>query len=637
MLNIRKVLGLESYSPAVKKYFDRSNAISSIYLSVVVITLELWMIGSVIENVVFGGKARTFSWIVSHLSSYIILLLSAVALLVFSILQLRGKNPSRMVGRIIRYGFAFICLAFGIYIGYLDYAKAHQAFAFVTMTIFVFGLFLWRPLWAFALLSISFLAFMYFCGRTATPIDSGMKINVFTMWIALLMTSVNVYTQKLMEAKQDESLDRINSYLKEKSTRDDLTGIPNMHYFRNKALSILLDPKEDISKLAFLYLDIENFKSYNDRYGFPMGNELLKKTAEAIRLVFPFSLIARFSDDHFVILAKRDQIEVRIDEVRRRIQKDENEVQLGLKAGAYIPVDRDVLASVACDRARYACNSIKKKYGRNFCEYTKEMDDEFHRKQYVINSIDRAIKENWIKVFYQPVVLAENRKLCGMEALARWEDPVYGMLPPADFVPVLEEYRQIYKLDMYILEKVCTDIFEAKKTGTYYVPISINFSRLDFELIDVVAAVDDCLNRHAVQKDMIHVEITESALSENGVQLRQAIDRFKGEGYALWLDDFGSGYSGLNVLQDFEFDMMKIDMKFLHNFSENEKIRPILKSIVSLAKEIGMQTLTEGVETEEIFEFLRSIGCERMQGYLFGKPMPKEQALDGITTGKITV
>ena len=254
-----------------------------------------------------------------------------------------------------------------------------------------------------------------------------------------------------------------------------------------------------------------------------------------------------------------------------------------------------------------------------------------------MDSIDRAIKENWIKVFYQPVVLAENRKLCGMEALARWEDPVYGMLPPADFVPVLEEYRQIYKLDMYILEKVCTDIFEAKKTGTYYVPISINFSRLDFELIDVVAAVDDCLNRHAVQKDMIHVEITESALSENGVQLRQAIDRFKGEGYALWLDDFGSGYSGLNVLQDFEFDMMKIDMKFLHNFSENEKIRPILKSIVSLAKEIGMQTLTEGVETEEIFEFLRSIGCERMQGYLFGKPMPKEQALDGITTGKITV
>ncbi len=632
MLNIKKYLGFEKYSEIEKKYFERSNAISGIFLSVVAILLEVWMIAKVLRIVFFGDKVRTIEWIINHLSSYVILLFAGIAMLVCSIMQLKGKKIPFGIGRFVRYAFSLICLAFGMYIGYLDYAQGSQAFAFATMVVFVFGFLVWRPVTAFFLISAAFLIFLYYCG-TALEVSEGFKINSFTLWIAVLMTSINVYTQKMMGAQKDESLEHMNAYLKEKSMRDDLTGIPNMHYFRHKALTFLMSPPEVLSKHVFLFLDIENFKSYNERYGFPMGNEFLKKVAEAIRTVFEYALIARFSDDHFVILTERYDIEERLAKVREIICQDEHEVKIGLKVGAYTPVNGEVPPSIACDHARFACNSIKKKFGQNYCEYTEEMDKAFYRKQYVINNVDKAVKEGWIRVFYQPVVYTADKRLCGVEALARWDDPEYGLIPPADFVPVLEEYRQIHKLDLCILKNVCSDISKAQRAGEYFVPVSINFSRLDFELMDVVATVEDCLNEYEIKKSQIHVEITESALNENNVHLVKAIDSFRKSGYALWLDDFGSGYSGLNILKDFEFDMMKIDMQFVRNFSNNERVRPILKSIVNLAKDIGMHTLTEGVETEDAFDYLRSIGCERVQGYLFGKPMPKEELLKKIAEG----
>ena len=188
------------------------------------------------------------------------------------------------------------------------------------------------------------------------------------------------------------------------------------------------------------------------------------------------------------------------------------------------------------------------------------------------------------------------------EALARWNDPTYGLISPAVFVP-----------------------------------ISINFSRLDFELSDPVKEVSTCIDKYKISKDDIHVEITETALTETDNKLQTAMNSFREKGFSLWLDDFGSGYSGLNVLKDFTFDMMKIDMKFLSKFSENEKTRPILSSIIALAKNIGMQTLTEGVETKEAYSFLKSIGCQRLQGYLFGKPMPKDEFLKKILPGEYSV
>ena len=156
--------------------------------------------------------------------------------------------------------------------------------------------------------------------------------------------------------------------------------------------------------------------------------------------------------------------------------------------------------------------------------------------------------------------------------------------------------------------------------GLRVFPISINFSRLDFELLNLAEELELCMEKYNVDKNLIHVEITESMLGDGNAKLTKSLDKLREKGYSLWLDDFGSGYSGLNVLKDYSFDMMKIDMNFLSKFSENKKSQPILTSIVDLAGKIGMNTLSEGVETEEAYDFLRAIGCQRLQGYLFGKP-----------------
>ena len=227
--------------------------------------------------------------------------------------------------------------------------------------------------------------------------------------------------------------------------------------------------------------------------------------------------------------------------------------------------------------------------------------------------------------------------MCGCEALARWMDPVYGQLYPNEFIPVLEEYRLIHKLDKSIMESVCRDLRSSLDAGKAVVPVSLNFSRLDFELMDAVQELENIVSKYQIPKLLIHVEVTESALSDDFLNLNTAINRIKELGYALWLDDFGSGYSSLNVLKDYQFDVIKIDMRFLSNLEDSEKARTVLDCIVKMASRINMFALTEGVETKAQAEFLNRIGCNRLQGYLFGKPIPKKDLFQRIEKGELIV
>ena len=202
---------------------------------------------------------------------------------------------------------------------------------------------------------------------------------------------------------------------------------------------------------------------------------------------------------------------------------------------------------------------------------------------------------------------------------------------------MLEEYRLIHKLDRSIFESVCRDLREALDAGKPVVPVSLNFSRLDFELMDAVGELEDIVTKYDVPKDLIHVEVTESALTDNMLKLHEAMRRIKELGYALWLDDFGSGYSSLNVLKDYQFDVVKLDMSFLSNLEDSEKARTLIDCIVNMASRINMLTLTEGVETEAQAEFLNQVGCGRLQGYLFGKPIPKEELYERIDRGELIV
>lgn len=252
---------------------------------------------------------------------------------------------------------------------------------------------------------------------------------------------------------------------------------------------------------------------------------------------------------------------------------------------------------------------------------TRPTGDEL--KKYIVGNIDRAIEDDWIKVYYQPVARTITGEICGMEALARWIDPMYGMFPPNDFIGVLEEARLIHKLDSCIIKKTCEDYARSMKEDDRTVTVSFNLSRLDFKLMDVHSVIEKEIRANKVPRDAFRVEITESMMDSDDERLHEVIDRFWERGFRVWMDDFGSGYSSLNVLKDYHFDTLKIDMVFLRNY--DARSREIVKSVVDMSKRLGVHTLAEGVETKEQFEFLRSIGCEKAQGYYIGKPMPYDE------------
>lgn len=240
----------------------------------------------------------------------------------------------------------------------------------------------------------------------------------------------------------------------------------------------------------------------------------------------------------------------------------------------------------------------------------------------IINRFDDAVKRGYIKPYFQPIYRSVTGKIACAEALARWDDPELGMLAPAVFIPALEGCGKIYDLDMEILRQTCEFYAQLRDNGTLIHSFSVNLSRHDFVYEDLFERVGDTLKKYDVPHDAIKLEITESLMVEDIELFRKIFHMFSEDGYSIWMDDFGSGYSSLNMLQNYSFDMLKLDMMFLQSFSM--KSRQVLASVVNMAKTLGIHTLTEGVETEEQKNFLQSIGCETLQGFLYSKPMPAE-------------
>ena len=709
---LKRQLGMTKQSEYVKKYLYAENMRLCIYMCVIVIILELWMIARMIRKaVVTHMDGPTLAGVFErYFSNYIILLSVAVILLLYAVRAVTGKSrflwasvfslvggtgiaayeiwllirydpatvPARSLhnyicnlisgigvavfslmflydgkagkdrpvqSTLLRYLFAFTGIAFGIILSANAYVRGEQIMAFLTMEMFVSCMMIWRPLSGFGVLTVSYLIFfgelnklLAFNSPDGLPgLTESSVINGFTLWISTLMFCIANYNKIRKQAEKSENLEKVNAHLSEISVKDELTGIHNMLYFHTEAEKLLSYVTTDRENIVYLFIDVENFKSYNGKYGFHEGNVLLAKIAKAIESAFRGSLVSRYSDDHFVVLTKADGCEHMIASISDEIRKNQREVQLSLKCGAYKPGEGECDPSLACDRARFACNSIKKHFGRTFRYYDKSLEDRFRLKHYIVNNIDAAIRRGDIRVYYQPIVSTKDGTVCGLEALARWQDPNYGLLPPGSFIAVLEEYRQIHKLDRCIIEQVCRDYREAADSGLPFAPVSLNFSRLDFELCDIVGFLEETVQKYGVPKAYVDVELTESALSDQADFLPNALKTLRSTGYRVWLDDFGSGYSSLNVLKDYQFDVLKIDMKFLAGFGTNEKTPPILTNIIHLTKELNMVSLTEGVETEEQYDFLRSIGCEHAQGYLFGRPLPLEQFRERIAAGELRI
>lgn len=400
---------------------------------------------------------------------------------------------------------------------------------------------------------------------------------------------------------------------------DGITGLPGQTRFLKEA-SLLLSLSGETERKVMLYMNIRNFRMYNLLYSSQRGNEFLQETARILKTAFPDALISRFSDDHFAILTGRAGVEEKIGRAYDKIMALREDVDLAVKFGLYVMTDGSMKPEIACDLAKAAADSIKDNYQLHMQVYTDKIGKKAFIKSYVMDHLQEAMDKKYIQIYLQPVIRTISGTLCSAEALSRWIDPVYGLLSPADFIPALEESRQIQKLDLYVLEEICRTYRSRVDKGLPVIPISFNLSRIDFYSGSIFEEVDAIVRKYQVPHCMIHVEITESVFVKDGVSISTQIDKFRDAGFEMWMDDFGSGYSSLNVLKDYHFDEIKIDMAFLSSFTQ--KAKDIIKSTVRMAKDIGIHTLVEGVETEEQRDFVRSIGCEKIQGWYYGRPMP---------------
>ncbi|WP_462332256.1 EAL domain-containing protein, partial [Schwartzia sp. (in: firmicutes)] len=405
---------------------------------------------------------------------------------------------------------------------------------------------------------------------------------------------------------------------------DELTALPSLNYLRvhgeKELCSLMPGPK----KFSVLFFDICDFKEYNYLFGYDAGDTLLRQCADVIREHFKGEFVCRFYDDHFVVLSTKDNLEDEVASVCRDILGSDFGPTIQLKVGIYEMKDRDEGIIAACEKAQLARKWIQFDSSKFCCFYEPAMQEMDTLQHYVASHVDEAIDNGWIEVYYQPVACTLSKRVYSFEALARWNDPEYGLLHPGVFIGALESSHQIHKLDSYMILHVCREMREAMDEGKTVVPVSFNLSRLDFVSCDIFQIIEDAVKAENIDRSMLHIEITESLFAAN-TYIKEQVVRFHQAGYEVWMDDFGSGYSSLNVLKDYDFDALKIDMVFLSKFDQRSK--DIIRAIVSMAKEIGIHTLAEGVETQEQMDFLRDIGCQFVQGYLIGRPQPIRETI----------
>lgn len=424
------------------------------------------------------------------------------------------------------------------------------------------------------------------------------------------------------------------TYIIRTTEKDPLTDLPNMSYFK-KLCGMKKKQLFDTGDTAvYMYIDIMNMKAYNARFGYPEGDNLLIKVAGVLLEIFNDMPVCRISDDHFVVMTGIDRHKWQLAELQKQLKTVGKGNGVEFHTGIFPEGDGlepDIITAI--DYARLACTTLRGNHNDFVCYYDQKLMKEHDDRQHVLEFFNQALEEHWIKVYYQPIVRAQTGEVCNFEALARWFDPKRGLLSPGIFMPVIENYNLGARLDLYMVEEVCREFEERKNGGLTPVPVSLNFCRTDFDQRDMVMAITEIADRYNVPHGMLMIEVTESGFSRNASFLQEQIDRFHALGYQVWMDDFGDGYASLNVLQDNNFDLIKLDIGFMNKFNPEGKNGTILRALLKMSHELGIHTLAEGIETKEQYEFLKAHGCEKIQGFYFGKPRPTSESLENVKNG----
>ena len=426
---------------------------------------------------------------------------------------------------------------------------------------------------------------------------------------------------------------KLEAAIKEGNYYDLLTGLQGTaHFFKYSTI----ERKKLLEKNGhpvFLFLNLGGMKYYNERNSFAKGDILLQTFSKLMIAKFEDKNCSRLGSDKFVVFTEEENLEEKLNRFFSKWEELNGNDCPPIRVGIYRDRKGDIPIGTACDRAKMASDTISNTYESGFRYFDDKMQVDAEKKQYILSHLNQAMDENWIQVYYQPIIRATNSRVCEEEALARWIDPERGLLPPDDFIPFLEEANLIYKLDLYVVEQTLKKIKRLKEANLFLVPQSINLSRDDFNACDIVEEIRKLVDKNEIPHNLISVEITESIIGSNFDFIQAQIDRFRALGFKVWLDDFGSGYSSLDMLQSMRVDLIKFDMRFMQLYDSSEKDRIILTELVKMAEGLGIDTVCEGVEKKEQVEFLREIGCAKLQGYYFSKPLPVEEVLERYKTG----
>lgn len=409
------------------------------------------------------------------------------------------------------------------------------------------------------------------------------------------------------------------------ATHDSLTGLYNKEYFYKRCEETLRD-NPDV-EYFMVSSDVLNFKLVNDLFGYAKGDELLCRIADKMREICgDYNIYGRIGNDKFALMIPKSKYKrENFVSAPKSVAYIDADIYypLAIYVGVYDIIDRTMPISVMYDRATMAMNSIKGDYRQRVANYTDELRKKAMIDQNMISKFDVALQNGDIKMFLQPQV-NDKGEVVGAEALARWVDSEKGIIPPIDFIPLIEKNGMIGKLDVYMWRLACSRLAMWKKMGVD-MNISVNISPKDFYYMDLNKIFRNYIKMYDITPNKLHLEITETAVITNVAKQVLLINNLKELGYVVEMDDFGSGYSSLNMLKDIPVDVVKIDMAFLQKSDNVSKAKKILSAIIALCKELDMKTVVEGVEDSNQLAFLLDEGADLFQGYFYSKPIPVEE------------
>lgn len=447
------------------------------------------------------------------------------------------------------------------------------------------------------------------------------------------INELNAFLEKKVEERTEELTVR-NMELEALSKEDSLTKLPNRRWFLDNLDKLILEAENHDTIIGVMFIDLDRFKAVNDWYGHDVGDILLRKVAKKLRKHVPKNaLVARLGGDEFAVVIPNAPSKKYVLEVTEQVQKCFNKpfeikdyklattFSMGISLYPFDGVERSVLMKCA-DIAMYRAKALGK---NNFQFYDSKVKEEVSKKLQMENLLRDANYDEEFILHYQPQWDLTGDRIIGLEALIRWKSSVLGLVPPGEFIPIAEEIGIIDKIGEWVLKKVC---LEAKGLNTFYnmdLKIAVNISPKQFNNTNFIDIVNKNIEESGVIPKWLDIEITEESAMGNEENIIEKLIHLKSIGVEISIDDFGTGYSSLSYLKKFSVDKLKIAMPFIRGIKDQQEDYQIVKTIIMMAKSLNLRVIAEGVESLGESEILKGLGCDEVQGYYYGKPMPMDE------------